>query len=35
MLGLLINLYFQARKDRREGAERAARIEALREQLRR
>lgn len=35
VLGLLINLYFQVRKDRREGAESAARIEALREQFRR
>jgi len=32
VLGLLINLYFQVRKDRREHAESAERIKALREQ---
>ncbi|QXH68597.1 holin [Pseudomonas asgharzadehiana] len=34
VLGLLINLYFQVRKDRREHAESQARIQALREQCR-
>lgn len=34
VLGLLINLYFQVRKDRREHAESQARIQALRDQCR-
>lgn len=34
-LGFLVNTYFQIRKDRRESAESAARIEALREQCQR
>lgn len=32
VLGLMINVYFQVRKDRREHAESAERIKALREQ---
>lgn len=32
VLGLLINLYFQVRKDRREHAESQARLQALRDQ---
>ncbi|MGP5446650.1 holin [Pseudomonas helleri] len=35
VLGLLINLYFQVRKDRREHDESAARIQALRDQCQR
>ena len=35
VLGLLINLYFQVRKDRREHAESIERIKALREQCQR
>lgn len=31
LLGFLVNFYFQARRDRREAAESAARIAALRE----
>ena len=34
VLGLLINVYFQVRKDRRESIESAARIEALKERAR-
>lgn len=34
VLGLLINLYFQVRKDRREHEESQERIKALREQCR-
>lgn len=34
VVGLLVNVYFQARRDRREAAESAARIEAMREQCR-
>ncbi|MFJ3117837.1 holin [Pseudomonas protegens] len=34
VLGLLISTYFQIRRDRRESAESAARIEALKEQCR-
>lgn len=34
ILGLLVNLYFQHRRDKREAAESAARIEALRAQCR-
>lgn len=34
-LGFLVNTYFQIRKDRRESAESAARIQALREQCQR
>lgn len=34
VLGLLINLYFQVRKDRREHAESQERIKALRDQCR-
>ncbi|MCP1464392.1 holin [Pseudomonas sp. S3E17] len=34
VLGLLINLYFQVRKDRREHAEGQERIKALRDQCR-
>jgi len=33
VLGLLINVCFQIRRDRREGAESTARIEALREKI--
>jgi hypothetical protein len=32
VLGLLINLYFQVRKDRREHAESQARLQALKDQ---
>lgn len=35
VLGLMINAYFQARRDRRESAESDARIQALREQCQR
>ncbi|MGH8381759.1 holin [Pseudomonas sp.] len=35
VLGLLVNVYFQSRRDRRESAESAARIQALREQCQR
>lgn len=35
VLGLMINLYFQVRKDRREHAESQERIKALREQCQR
>lgn len=35
VLGLLISTYFQIRRDRRESAESAARIEALKEQCQR
>ena len=35
VVGLLINLFFQVRKDRREAAESQARIQALREQCQR
>lgn len=35
VLGLLINFYFQVRKDRREHAESIERIKALREQCQR
>ncbi|UVL22404.1 holin [Pseudomonas donghuensis] len=35
VLGLLVNVYFQARRDRRETAESAAKIQALREQCQR
>lgn len=34
VLGLLINLFFQVRKDRRESIESAARLEALKERAR-
>ena len=34
VLGLLTNLYFQVRKDRRESIESAARIESLKERAR-
>lgn len=34
VLGLIISTYFQIRRDRRESAESAARIEALRERAR-
>ncbi|MNJ17894.1 hypothetical protein D3C77_121850 [compost metagenome] len=34
VLGFLVNTYFQVRKDRREAAESAARIAALKEQCR-
>lgn len=34
VLGLLINLFFQLRKDRRESIESAARLEALKERAR-
>ena len=34
VVGLLINLFFQVRKDRRESIESAARLEALKEQAR-
>lgn len=34
VLGLLISTYFQIRKDRRESAESAARLEALKERAR-
>lgn len=34
VLGLLINLFFQVRKDRRETLESAARLEALKERAR-
>jgi Trk-type K+ transport system membrane component len=34
VLGLLISTYFQIRKDRREAAESAARLEALKERAR-
>lgn len=35
LLGFLVNTYFQIRKDRRESAESAARIQALKEQCQR
>ncbi len=35
VLGLLVNAYFQSRRDRREDAESAARIQALRDQCQR
>ncbi len=35
LIGLLVNTYFQIRKDRREAAESRARIQALREQCQR
>lgn len=35
LIGFLVNTYFQIRKDRREAAERQARIQALREQCQR
>jgi protein-S-isoprenylcysteine O-methyltransferase Ste14 len=35
VLGLIISTYFQIRRDRRESAESAARLEALREQCQR
>lgn len=34
VLGLLINLFFQVRKDRRESVESAARLEAIKERAR-
>ena len=34
VVGLLINLFFQVRKDRRESIESAARLEALKERAR-
>lgn len=34
VLGLLINLYFQVRKDRREHAESQARLQAIKDQCR-
>jgi hypothetical protein len=34
VLGLMVNFYFQVRKDRREHAESQARIQALRDQCR-
>ena len=34
VVGMLINLFFQVRKDRRESIESAARLEALKEQAR-
>lgn len=34
VLGFLVNTYFQIRRDRREDAESAARIQALRDQCR-
>lgn len=34
VLGFLVNTYFQVRRDRREDAESAARIQALRDQCR-
>ncbi|MDO9344850.1 MAG: holin [Pseudomonas sp.] len=34
VVGLVINVYFQWRKDRREAAESAARLEALKERAR-
>lgn len=34
VLGLMINFYFQVRKDRREHAESQARLQALRDQCR-
>ncbi|TWC18132.1 holin family protein (superfamily II) [Pseudomonas sp. SJZ085] len=34
VLGFLVNTYFQVRRDRREDAESAARIQALRERAR-
>jgi hypothetical protein len=34
VLGLMINLYFQVRKDRREHAESQARLQALKDQCR-
>ena len=34
VMGLMINLYFQVRKDRREHAESQARLQALKDQYR-
>ena len=35
VLGLIVNTYFQARRDRREAAESDARIQSIREQCQR